>query len=339
MTSRERVKKTIYFQKPDRIPHYLPDGQENDLLWLAPWTVGLEPGPKEKQPWTNYGRIDKRIDHWGVVWKRSAGKEGDLGQAKEYPIKNIAQHLDFQFPDLNNPEYYQKYKDAIEKNNNSDNPKYVLGVLGFSSLNEGIHNIIGLEKMFLSYYENPKVLKELIQRFSEKQRESIKLMAEIGCDGIMAYDDWGLQNRLMISLELIEEFFLPFYQQNWQLAHKFGLDIWLHSCGYIIDLLPHFIDARLNVIQMDQQENIGLENLSEKVGGRLAFWCPVDIQQVLAKGSQVEVENYVKKMINTLGGHNGGLISMAYSSPKAINLKHKNINAMCKAFRKYGVYS
>jgi hypothetical protein len=48
ITSRYRVKRAIHFQGVDRIPHYLPDGRENDILWLwpahspdrQPWRVG-----------------------------------------------------------------------------------------------------------------------------------------------------------------------------------------------------------------------------------------------------------------------------------------------------------
>ena len=338
MTSRERVKRTICFQQPDHIPHYLSDGKENDILWAAPWTVGVGLGPADVQPWNNFGKVDQRIDAWGVTWERTANRSGDMGLAKEYPIKDICHHERYHFPDRNNPAYYVNHKKAIEENNRSSNPKYVLGVLGFSSLNEGIHNILGLENMFLSYYEHPNQLKALIARFAEKQRESIRLLAELDCDGIMGYDDWGLQNRLMISAELIEDYFLPHYRANWALAHELGLDIWLHSCGYIIELLPAFIKAGLNVIQMDQQENMGLENLAEKVGGKLTFWCPVDIQNTLAQGSAENIEKYVQKMMKTIGGFNGGLISMAYTSPEAIRLDPEKVAVMCAAFRKYGVY-
>ncbi len=34
MTSRERVKRAIHFQGVDHIPHFLPDGKENDLAWF-----------------------------------------------------------------------------------------------------------------------------------------------------------------------------------------------------------------------------------------------------------------------------------------------------------------
>lgn len=331
MHSRARVKKAIYFQKPDRIPHYLPDGGENDILWL--WF----PGPGEKKRWTKISeRIEERIDEWGVVWQR--GEQGSFGEAKKYPIEDITQQEFYNFPDLNAPQYFFEAKRQIEQNQQSTNPKYCLGVLPFNSLNEGTHNIIGLDKMFIAYYEHPDYLKALIARLAEAQRQSILRLAEIGCDGVMGYDDWGLQDRQMVATELIEEFFMPHYRQNWKLAHELGMDVWLHSCGYIIDILPLFINAGLNVIQMDQQENMGLENLDAKVGGKIAFWCPVDIQKTMVHGTVEDIERYVQRMMETIGNHQGGLISMAYSSPEAVGHTPEKIKAMCKAFRKYGVY-
>jgi len=41
-------------------------------------------------------------------------------------------------------------------------------------------------------------------------------------------------------------------------------------------------------------------------------------------------------MIATLGNHNGGLVSMAYSTPETIHHTPEKIAAMCAAFREYG---
>ncbi|MEE4312607.1 MAG: uroporphyrinogen decarboxylase family protein [candidate division KSB1 bacterium] len=337
MTSRERVRRAIHLQGPDRIPHYLPVGGENDILWAAPWTIVNGPLVPDIQPWMQTGLIEKRIDAWGVVWDRPAGHE-DMGQAKEYPISDIEkQHL-YTFPKLNDPERYAGYRNAIEANDSAGNPKYVLGVAGFSSLNEAVHNIIGLQTMFQSYYEHPDALKALIARFAEQQRESIRLMARLGCDGVMFYDDWGLQDRLMIRPNLIEEFFIPHYRVNWAVAHELDLDVWLHSCGYIIGLLPQFMDAGLNVVQMDQQMNMGLENLAHVAGSRLAFWCPADIQNVLPNAAEDAIYAYIQSMMDTLGSRKGGLVSMAYSSPEAIDLDPEKVRIMCQAFRELGMY-
>ena len=330
MNSRERVRRAIHFRGPDHVPHHLPDGKENDLLWL--W-IERSPGIQE---WTRIGDRRQRIDAWGVVWESAS--EGSFGEAKQWPVSDITKQAQVPFPDHNNPAHYCAATRQIEENNASANPKYCLGVTPFSSLNEGTHNIMGLQQMFLAYYEHPDDLKALIGRLVDAQAESIRMLAGVGCDGVMGYDDWGLQDRLMVRPDIIREFFMSYYARNWQLAHDLGMDVWLHSCGYIIEILPMFIEAGLNVIQMDQQENMGLEALDAAVGGRLAFWCPVDIQRTMVTGSIEDIRRYVKRMIATLGSHDGGLVSMAYSSPDAVEHPQAKIDAMCAAFREYGVY-
>lgn len=128
---------------------------------------------------------------------------------------------------------------------------------------------------------------------------------------------------------------MPHYRENWALAHSLGMDVWLHSCGNIISILPMLKAAGLNVIQQDQQENMGLENLDACAGGQLAFWCPVDIQQTMARGSIDDIRAYVRRMITTVGSHNGGYISMAYSTPEAVAQTPERVAAMCAAFREY----
>ena len=215
----------------------------------------------------------------------------------------------------------------------AENRKYILTTAPYCSLNEGIHNLMGLENMCVAYYEEPDAMKAFIARLADKQRESIQIVAELGTDGVMFYDDWGLQDRLMVSHEFIDEFFMPHYRSNWAYAQELGLDVWLHSCGYIIDILDDFIDAGLNVIQQDQQENMGIDQLNERVGGRLAFWCPVDIQRTMITGTLDEIRAYATKMVTTLGGHHGGFVSMAYSTPDDVEHTPEKLAAMSEAFR------
>ncbi len=330
MTSRERTKRAIHFQGVDHIPHYLPDGKENDILWL--WT-SREPDP---QPWAvGVDGLEHKIDAWGTTWTRPVG-EGNHGEKTSLPIPDIARQAEYVIPDQNNPRHFEGAREAIRANNASANPKYCLGVMPVSSLNEGAHNLLGLDNLFIAYYENPDETKALIARLADAQRDSIRSLHAAGCDGVMGYDDWGLQDRMMVGFDLIEEFFMPHYMENWKLAHDLGMDVWLHSCGYILPLLPRLQAWGLDVIQQDQQENMGLENLDAAVGGKLAFWCPVDIQQTMINGSLDDIRAYVRRMIATLGNHQGGLVSMAYSTPDVIQHTPEKLAAMCTAFREYG---
>jgi uroporphyrinogen decarboxylase len=331
VTSRERVRRAIRFQKPDHIPHHLPDGKENDILWLWPGR------PADREPWSTLpdGR-QRKVDAWGVTWETMGG--GSFGEAVSWPLADITTQAGYAIPDIHAPEHFAALRDAVRANEASPNPRYRLGVMPMSSLNEGTHNVMGLANLFAAYYEEPAHLKAWLARAAEAQRESIRVLADVGCDGVMGYDDWGLQDRLMARPELIDEFFMPHYRQNWKLAHDLGMDVWLHSCGCIIDILPMLRAAGLDVIQQDQQENMGLENLDRVAGGKLAFWCPVDIQKTMVEGTLDDIRRYVRRMIATLGAHDGGLISMAYSTPEAVHHTPERIAAMCEAFREYGVY-
>ena len=332
MTSRERVKKAIHFAGPDRVPHCLPDGKENDLLWL--W-----PNRREQLPWTlQPDGMEKRIDAWGTEYWRAPGSAVAHGEKGSISIPDVEKQQDFIFPDFHRPEVFKEVIRSVEENQKSRNPRYALGVMPYGSLNEGTHNLIELDKMFLAYYESPLALKGLIARLSAAQKEDIRIYAEMGCDGVMAYDDWGLQDRQMVGTGLMEEFFMPSYRENWQYAHSLGMDVWMHSCGYIIDLLPLFKDWGLDVIQMDQQENMGLENLDAKIGGKLAFWCPVDIQKTMVEGDEAAVRAYVRKIRSTVGNHDGGMIGMAYSTPDSVGHAPQKTAAMCDEFRRLPGY-
>jgi hypothetical protein len=70
---------------------------------------------------------------------------------------------------------------------------------------------------------------------------------------------------------------------------------------------------------------MGLEELDRALGGKLAFWCPVDIQATIITGSEEDIRNYVRKMVSTLGSHRGGLISKTYPTPDDVQHDPKKI--------------
>ena len=70
--------------------------------------------------------------------------------------------------------------------------------------------------------------------------------------------------------------------------------------------------------------------------GKLCFWCPVDIQNTMIKGTVEDVKNYAKKLIDYFGKFNGGFIAKWYPSPEAVNHSWEKIDAMAETFIEYG---
>jgi len=176
----------------------------------------------------------------------------------------------------------------------------------------------------------------LLNRLADIAIDAIDRLAEVGVHGIMSCDDWGLQDRPMLSPAIFAQYWKPVYHRVYHHAHERGLLTFLHSCGHIADLLPHFIEAELDVIQMDQQENMGVDNLAERFGGKICFWCPVDIQNTMVKGTVDEVRAYARHLIDAFGKYNGGFIAQWYASPQAVNHSPEKIEAMAREFVEYG---
>ncbi len=140
----------------------------------------------------------------------------------------------------------------------------------------------------------------------------------------------------MVSPEVWRKFWKPRYKKVYHFAHQKNILTFLHCCGYITDIIGDLIETELDVLQLDQQENMGVEKLSALFGGKICFWCPVDIQNTMIKGSTEDVKNYAKKLIDSFGKFNGGFMAKTYPSPEAIAHCKEKTDAMCKTFVNYG---
>ena len=155
-------------------------------------------------------------------------------------------------------------------------------------------------------------------------------------------DEWGAvwENIGVCSLGQVKDFPLkewraiwkPRYARIYRAAHDAGLLTFLHSCGYIVDILDDLIEVGLDVIHMDQQENMGLALLGERFGGRLTFYAPVDIQHTMAHGTLDEIRAYCRDMVRLLGRPEGGFIPRWYSDPVGAGHRQEAIDSMSQEF-------
>ncbi len=324
MTSRERVRRAVLFQGPDRVPIDLPEPYGTDFLQH----VGIDPDPNW-QP-----KIDTETrweDEWGSIWEKLPG-DVTMGQVKYHPLSDYSRLQGFRFPDYKNPHRYETARKVISENRQE---KFVLAGIPFSIIHR-LEYLRGHQEAWTDSYLHPEDLERLLDRLADIAIDSIENLASLGVDGIISCDDWGLQDRPMLAPKIFRKFFQPRYKRVYSFAHQQGMLTFLHSCGYIIDLLEDFIEAELDLIQMDQQENMGVERLAELFGGRLCFWCPVDIQNTMVKGTGEDVRNYAKYLIESFGKFNGGFVAKWYGSPEAVGHTREKIEAMSEAFIEYG---
>jgi len=315
MTGRELVRRAIRFEKPDRLPRAFPEPYGSDF-----WPTGMDPSVD--------ARPGKGIDEWGVVWDNIG--ESSLGQVKDFPLKDYDELDKLHIPDINDPRRWEALGDARRQAGD----KFVLaqGI----SLYERVYFIRGMENTWADICDVPDKLGGLIDILVDMNLTAIGKFAAAGADGVIWCDDWGLQDRLMISPEAWRNIWKPRYAKLYQAAHRAGMATFLHSCGYIVEIMDDLIEIGLDVIQMDQQENMGLELLGDRFGGRVTFWCPVDIQRVMPRGDLDEIRSYCRKMVKCLSRPAGGFMATWYSDPVGAGHSRQAIEAMCEEFIRIG---
>lgn len=126
----------------------------------------------------------------------------------------------------------------------------------------------------------------------------------------IASDDSGTQRSEFIDPDLWAEMIKPHYAKlcAWIHSHT-RMKTFLHSCGSIPRLIPHMIEAGVDILNPVQTSAAGMEpqRLKSLYGKKIVFWgggC--DTQTVLPGGTPDEVRVQVRERLAVLkpgGGH------------------------------------
>lgn len=157
---------------------------------------------------------------------------------------------------------------------------------------------------------------------------------EYDIDGISFMDDWGTQRQLMINPKQWRKLFKPAYQKIIDLVHQAGKFFYFHSDGNIMEIISDLIEIGVDVLN-PQFSCMDLDELGRKCGGKICISSDIDRQYILPRGSVEEVKRYVKRVIEILGSHNGGLIGRGEIGP---DVPLANVEAMFEAFSEWGSY-
>lgn len=316
MTSREVVIRTLTFNNPDRLALSLTPEYGNDFAW-----TGMDTHPD--------ARPSSGIDEWGAIWENQGTTS--LGEVKDPPLKDWERFDELKVPDLSKGDRWKHLPSARE----IAGDKFLLGT-GIS-LYERAHFIRGLENLWADIYEAPDNLCRLLDILVDMNLTAIEHYADAGVDGLLWCDDWGLQNRLMISPVKWREIWKPRYEKIYKTAHEAGILNLLHSCGYIVDILDDLIEAGLDAILMAQQENMGVELLGRRFGGKITFMCPVDIQSTMVYGNNNDIRDYCHQLIKAFASIKGGFIADCYQDIGSVGHTEEALNIECDEWKKISI--
>jgi len=347
MTSRDVVKKTIHFEKPERLPYSvwvdIPRFEEergreevdiiNNLMLDASTDFIILDINADSNWKPNKGRApvlnslvdyfhDEREDEWQVIWKEA--------RVIEHPLEeDWSLAANYRIPDPYGPGRFSLAKDLMEKNKNL----YHLGVVWFT-LFERLWMLRGFNNLLIDPFTNINEFSRLRDNIVDFNLGLIKQWLKLGADGIFISDDWGGQQKLLVNPDYWRKFYKPSYKEMFDLIHAGGADVWMHSCGNVTELIPDLIELKLDVLNPVQPQSMNIDYIGKEYRGKLCFFGGVDVQETLPHGTPDDARREVKHLIQTLGGKNGGYIG-GTSHTILPDTPLENIKALFQAFYDY----
>ena len=306
MTSRDLIRRVLERDHPERIglsfSDYEGQPRANDLGWM-----GMAPAPGfEERIWEPDGRGGETTrDEWGLTWRRIPGRTSQ-GEVIGPALKTWDDLDTYQLPTHDDPARYVQNEHAREEQAG----KYILGGIAGCAFNQARY-LRKLEQYLEDCAGSPEQVRRLNSMVNDMAVRQVELYADLGADGVFFCEDWGTEDRLLVSPRMWDDLFRPGFEKLISRAHQRGLTVWMHCCGYVKDIIPRLADLGMDVMQLDQPELSGLEFLAD-YGDRLTYWCPVDIQKILPTGNRELIESRAREMIRLLGGKGGGFVAKDY---------------------------
>jgi len=325
VTSRDLVMKAIEYKLPEMMPLSLVNPVRSDFFELAVH------GWHERQQAPGSGIREMYTDEWMVRRKPSAGL---FDQAQQHPLENLDSLEAYRYPEFPKNSTVEMQTAVITRAFESE--KYIIGNDPVC-LYDRVIDLAGLETAMLSPLRDGERFRELLDGLTDLTIRQIHAFGETGMvQGFMTWQDFGMQDRLAMNMDVFRSFYRPCLERMIEAAHSHGMHFIWHCCGAILDLIPDMIEMGVDVLQLDQPRLLGYEKLADKFGGKLCFWAALDtIWSVEKARSENELTEEISKMVNALGHFNGGLMLRHYPQPEDIGLSLDVQDIIAREFLKH----
>ena len=332
MDSRERVRRALRFEHPDRAPRNLwslpgirmfREAELEDVLSRYPSDMT---GPDYRYGASSRARgtpniVGSYVDDWGSGW--TVAEPGIVGEVKDPPLADWSALAHYQppFEVLDNADLSRVNRSCAETD------RFVLAGTMTRPF-ERMQFLRGSENLFMDLaYGRQEIyrLREMLHEFSLRELE---MWAKTDVDGISFMDDWGAQNTLLISPRLWREFYRPLYADYCRIIHQGGKFVFFHSDGHITDIIPDLIEIGVDALN-SQLFCLDIEELGRRFQGKITFWGEIDRQNILPFGTVAEVKQAVRRVRRALDDGRGGVFAQC---EWGIGVPKENVEAVFDAW-------
>jgi uroporphyrinogen decarboxylase len=200
---------------------------------------------------------------------------------------------------------------------------------------EVIHNIIGMEKLFMAIYDNYDIVDEICEKISDIKMGLALDLVNSGVDIIHMGDDFGSQKGLLLSPDSWRRLFKPKISKVIDAIRAKSKDclVFFHCDGDITEIIEDFIEIGVDFLNPIQPECMDIGMISNKYGSSISFWGGVGTQGTFYRDRE-HIFKTVKDTIEILGSKDRLVIAPTHMIPGDVPLA--SIGHFFEAVKYYG---
>ena len=259
---------------------------------------------------------------WGVTIFWPLGQPGPfpLLDDEHKLIKDITGWREILEKKLPDPSKFpdREWEAVYKQLENVDRKEKFVAPFSVNGLFEKLHYFCGMEDAMIAMYEEPEAVHDMLDFLVDWYLEAAKEeKRRYQPDALFQHDDWGTQDRMMISPEMFREFIKPAFSKIYHFwKEENGAEIVIHhSDSYAADVVPDMIDMGVDIWQGAVSEN-NLPLLCEKYGGKIAFHGGLDNGKLDKAGwKKEEITAALTDLIEKTRGGKGLIPGMTMGGP------------------------
>lgn len=275
---------------------------------------------------------DGKIDQWGVGHEPSPNSMHMTYM--RHPLENadtLEELKEYPFPDFAGG-YKEHQKEQVEQAKKED--LIALGDMQMT-LWEIAWYLRGMEELFCDMMEENEMAEFMFDKALEMAKVRAKAYVDAGVDVLFFGDDIGMQHTIMMSEDLYCRWIKPRLKELIDFVKELNPEIiiFYHSCGFIEPLIPHLIEAGIDVLNPIQSECMDFEEIYKKYGDKISFHGTIGTQTTMPHGTPEEVKKEVWKNLDIAGEKGGLMVAPTHMLEPEVPIE--NIVAYVEACREY----
>lgn len=195
-------------------------------------------------------------DEWGTTYQVDCRASWPIDPPVAFPVKNREDWKNYLFPDPHLPHRTKEIQEAVRK---AGGEIAVFG--GISGPFTAAWLILGLENMLFLLYDDPLLVREVLEKCTYFFVKAGKKVVEAGADVLLISDDLGFKSGSFMSPEQLRDFVIPFLAEQVRALLPLGVPIVFHSDGKIDVILGDIVRMGISGYHPAEREagmNIGL---------------------------------------------------------------------------------